>query len=94
MAGWLRLYYEPVEETQENLTLMSRLDQMHMERPVYGSRRLKVLLNRDGHTVNRKRVTRLLQVMGWEAVYPKRSLSQPGEGHRIYPYLLKGLHLS
>ena len=86
-------YYEPIAETEENLALMRRLDAMHMERPVYGSRRLTVLLNREGHAVNRKRVTRLLQVMGVEAVYPKRSLSQPGEGHRIYPYLLKDLEI-
>ena len=86
-------YYEPCAETEENLGLMRRLDEMHWEGPVYGSRRLTVLLNREGRAVNRKRVVRLLRVMGVEAVYPKRSLSQPGEGHRIYPYLLKDLEI-
>jgi putative transposase len=87
-------YYEPVPETAENLALMRRLDELHLARPVYGSRRLTAVLQREGLEVNRKRVVRLLELMGVEAVYPKRSLSQPGEGHRIYPYLLKGLEIS
>jgi putative transposase len=87
-------YYEPVAESPENLALMRRLDQMHLEHPVYGSRRLTALLHREGQAVNRKRVIRLLQLMGVEALYPKRSLSQPGEGHRIYPYLLEGLEIT
>ena len=87
-------YYGPVAESAENLALMRRLDQMHLEHPVYGSRRLTALLQRAGQEVNRKRVVRLLRLMGVEAVYPKRSLSQPGAGHRIYPYLLKGLAIS
>jgi len=87
-------YYEPCPESEENLGLMRRLDELHLEHPVYGSRRLTVLLQREGRAVNRKRVMRLLQVMGVEAIYPKRSLSHPGEGHRIYPYLLKDLEIS
>lgn len=96
MAGISRsgFYYEPVAESAENLALMRRLDELHMDHPVYGSRRLTVLLQREGREVNRKRVMRLLQLMGVEALYPKRSLSRPGEGHRIYPYLLKGLEIS
>jgi putative transposase len=82
-------YYEPCPETEENLALMRRLDQMHLERPVYGSRRLTAVLRREGVVVNRKRVSRLLQVMGVEAIYPKPSTSQPGAAHRIYPYLLR-----
>jgi len=87
-------YYEPVPESQENLALMRRLDELHLEHPVYGSRRLVVLLQREGRAVNRKRVARLLELMGLEVVYPKRNLSQPGPGHRIYPYLLEGLEIS
>ena len=87
-------YYEPVVETPENLVLMRRLDELHLEHLVYGSRRLTAVLQREGWEVNRKRVARLLQLMGVEAVYPKRSLSQPAEGHRIYPYLLEGLEIS
>jgi putative transposase len=65
-----------------------------MENPVYGSRRLLALLEREGNFVNRKRIRRLLQIMGIEAIYPKRSLSLAIEGHRIYPYLLEGLEIN
>ena len=87
-------YYEPCPETEENLRLMRRLDELHLDNPVYGSRRLTVLLEREGQMVNRKRVRRLLGLMGIEAIYPRRSLSQPGEGHEIFPYLLKGLEIN
>jgi putative transposase len=87
-------YYEPMPQSEENLALMRRLDELHLEHPVYGSRRLTALLQREGREVNRKRVARLLELMGVEVVYPKRNLSQPGEGHRIYPYLLEGLAIS
>ncbi len=70
------------------------MDELHLEHLVYGSRRLRALLRREGREVNRKRVVRLLQLMGVEAVYPKRPLSQPAGGHRIYPYLLEGLEIS
>ena len=96
LAGLARsgFYYEPVPESEANLALMRRLDELHLERPAYGSRRLAARLAREGQVINRKRVQRLLQVMGIEAVYPRRSLSQPGPGHRIYPYLLEGLEIS
>jgi putative transposase len=73
---------------------MRRLDQLHLEHPVYGSRRLTVLVRWEGWKVNRKRVSRLLGLMGLEAVYPRRQTSQPGAGHRLYPYLLEGLEVS
>lgn len=73
---------------------MRLLDQLHLEHPVYGSRRLTVVLNQRGHAVNRKRVRRLLAVMGIEAIYPRRKIRGPGEPHEIYPYLLKGLEIS
>jgi putative transposase len=87
--GRASYYYEPRAETEENLALMRRLDEMHLDRPVYGSRRLTAVLRREGVVVNRKRVSRLLHVMGVEAIYPKPSTSQPGAAHRIYPYLLR-----
>ena len=65
-------YYEPVPESQENLAMMRRLDELHLEHPVYGSRRLTALLQREGREVNRKRVARLLELMGVEVIYPKR----------------------
>lgn len=73
---------------------MRRLDELHLENPVYGSRRLTVMLSREGRVVNRKRVSRLLRLMGIEAIYPRRSLSQPREGHEIFPYLLKDVEIN
>lgn len=87
-------YYESRPESPENLAIMRRLDELHLANPVFGSRRLEILLEREGLLVNRKRVMRLLQVMGIEAIYPKARTSDPGAGHRIYPYLLKGLEIS
>jgi putative transposase len=85
------LYYEPVGESEENLLLMRLLDEQYTRAPFYGSRRMTAWLATQGHEVNRKRISRLMQVMGVEAVYPKPKLSQPGEGHKIYPYLLRGV---
>ena len=84
------LYYEPVGESAENLMLMRLIDQEYTRHPFLGSRRLVVWLGEQGQVVNRKRVARLMDLMEIEAVYPKPKLSQPGEGHRIYPYLLRG----
>ena len=87
------LYYEPAEESQENLGLMKLIDQQYTRAPFYGSRRMTAWLQTRGYAVNRKRVARLMRVMGIEAVYAKPKLSQPGEGHKIYPYLLKRLKI-
>lgn len=84
------LYYQPVGESEENLLLMRLLDEQYTRAPFYGSRRMTEWLATQGFEVNRKRVSRLMVVMGIEAVYPKPRLSQPGEGHKIYPYLLRG----
>lgn len=86
-------YYECQPESAENLDLMRRLDELHLKHPVYGSRKLAVMLAREGHRVNRKRVVRLLGLMGIEAIHTKTRTSTPGAGHRIYPYLLKGLEI-
>jgi putative transposase len=87
------LYYEAAEETAENLRLMRLLDQEYTAHPFYGSRRLTVWLNGQGEEVNRKRVQRLMGLMGLEAIYPKPKLSVAGRGHRIYPYLLRGVSI-
>lgn len=83
------LYYQTAEESGENLRLMRRIDEQYTRCPFYGSRRLTAWLQDQGLEVNRKRVVRLMRVMGLEAVYPKPHLSQPGEGHKIYPYRLR-----
>jgi putative transposase len=88
------LYYQPVGESEENLRLMRLIDEEYTRHPFYGSRRMTVWLGEQGHEVNRKRVSRLMEVMGIEALYPKARLSRPGEGHKIYPYLLKGVEVT
>jgi putative transposase len=83
------LYYEPAQETAENLRLMRRIDEQYTAHPFYGSRKMTRWLQTQGEVVNRKRVQRLMQVMGLEAIYPKPKLSLAGRGHRIFPYLLR-----
>jgi putative transposase len=87
------LYYEPVGESEENLTLMRLLDQQYTRTPFYGGRKMVEWLDTQGFRVNRKRVSRLMDLMGIEAVYPKPKLSQPGDGHKVYPYLLRGVEV-
>jgi putative transposase len=86
-------YYEPAVETQENLELMRLLDKEYTDHPFYGSRKMTVWLVNQGHPVNRKRVQRLMALMGLQAIYPKPRLSVPGQGHKIYPYLLGGVSI-
>lgn len=88
------LYYEPVGESAENLMLMRLIDQEYTRHPFLGSRRLVVWLGKRGQVANRKRVARLMDLMGIEAVYPKPKLSQPGQAHTIYPYLLEGVQVT
>ena len=87
-------YYEAATETAANLRLMRLIDEQYLKAPFYGSRRVTAWLNSQGHEINRKRVQRLMRVMGLEALYPKRRTSQPGAGHKIYPYLLRGLEIT
>lgn len=88
------LYYQPCGENPENLKLMRLIDEEYTERPFYGSRKMMYWLHDQGHPVGRHRVRRLMQMMGLEAIYPKPRLSQPGPGHKIYPYLLKGVPIT
>jgi putative transposase len=87
------LYYEPAGETAENLRLMRLIDGEYTAHPFYGSRRMTAWLLRRGEEVNRKRVQRLMRLMGLEAIYPKPRLSAAGRGHRVYPYLLRGVRV-
>jgi putative transposase len=86
-------YYEPAVETQENLALMRVIDQQYTDHPDFGSRRMTIWLGERGHPVNRKRVQRLMRLMGLEAIYPKPKLSLPGQGHKIFPYLLRDVKI-
>ena len=73
--------------------LMRRIDELHLELPFYGSRRMSFELNKEGRGVNRKRVRRLMRVMGIEALVPRPGTSKAAPGHKIYPYLLRGLKI-
>ena len=84
-------YYRPSPVSDEDLALMRLIDEIHLELPFFGSRRLRDELQTRGHRVNRKRVQRLMRHMGLAALYPKRRTSIPGRGHKIYPYLLGGV---
>jgi len=87
-------YYEPVQVSAEELRLMRLIDEQYTRQPVYGSRRMTVWLREDcGEPVNRKRVQRLMRVMGLEAIYPKPRLSVPGRNHKVYPYLLRDVRI-
>lgn len=86
-------YYEPATETAENLALMQRIDEQYTACPFYGSRRMTAWLLTQGQPVNRKRVQRLMRLMGLEAIYPKPKLSAGGRGHKVYPYLLRDVKI-
>ena len=77
----------------DDLVLMRRIDELHLEKPFYGSRRVTFDLNEEGRGVNRKRVQRLMRVMGIEALVPRPGTSKAAPGHKIYPYLLRGLSI-
>lgn len=84
-------YYEPATETAENLELMQRIDELYLKMPFLGSRRIAAKLSQPGCEINRKRVQRLMRIMGLEAIHPKPRTSQSSPEHKIYPYLLRNL---
>jgi len=84
-------YRETVPETPENLELMALIDKEYTRHPFQGSRGIRNYLRRQGYKMNRKRVQRLMRVMGLIAVAPQKRTSIPGNGHKVYPYLLRGL---
>lgn len=84
-------YYKPKPVKPEDLKLMRKIDELYTEQPSRGSRSIARQLRRQGIKVNRKRVQRLMRLMGIEAVYPKPRTSRPHPEHKIYPYLLRNL---
>ena len=85
------VYRTPVPASEDDLTLMRRIDELFTGWPFLGSRRVARMLSEDGIAVNRKRVQRLMRRMGIAALGPKPRTSKPAPGHRIYPYLLRGM---
>jgi len=85
------IYYLPRPVSDADLALMRRIDELHLEYPFAGSRMLKGLLNDEGHEVGRCHVSTLMKRMGVAAIYRRPNTSKPAPGHKIYPYLLRGL---
>ena len=86
-------YYRPRAKNPDDLILMRQIDELYIEHPSSGSRSICRQLKRQGTIVNRKRVQRLMRLMGIEAVYPKPKTSRPHPKHKVYPYLLRGLRI-
>ena len=82
------IYYRPKGASEEDLSLMREIDRQYLETPFYGSRRMRAWLERRGKQVSRKRVQRLMLVMGLRAIYRRPRTSQPAPQRRVYPYLL------
>lgn len=83
------VYYKSRPVSVEDLALMRRIDELHLNYPFAGSRMLQALLKRAGHLVGRRHVTSLMKKMGLEAIYRRPNTSRPAPGHKIYPYLLR-----
>ena len=89
-----RLYYEVRPAREQELSIKHRLDEWYTKRPWLGSRRLVHLLAQEGLTVGQHTVRRYRKEMGLSTLYPKPSQSRPsGAGHKVYPYLLRGLSI-
>jgi putative transposase len=88
------LYYRTAPASAEDLELMALMDRQYLKTPFYGSRKMTAWLRTQGYRVNRKRVRRLMQVMGLQAIYRRPNTSKPAPEHKVYPYLLKGLEIN
>jgi putative transposase len=87
-------YLPPATESEENLRLMRRIDEQFLRTPFYGSRRMTACLARAGEPVNRKRVQRLMSLMGLEPVFPRPRTTTAAPDARVYPYLLRDRELT
>lgn len=88
------LYYQPVGIYGEDLTLMKLIDRQYLVTPFYGARRMAAWLKKEGHVINRKRIRRLMRIMGLSAIYRRPRTSKPAPNHRIYPYLLRDVEVT
>ena len=87
------VYYTPSPICESDLALMRRMDELHLEHPWMGNRKLQDQLNREGFVVGRKHVATLMKRMGIAALYQKPNTSKRHPGHKVYPYLLRGLNI-
>lgn len=88
------IYCQPKLDSDADLKLMRLMDEIHLNRPFLGMRRITDALHALGYRVNRKRVQRLMRKMGIQAIYPKPNLSKRNTQHKVYPYLLRGLEIN
>ena len=84
------LYYKPTNDNDDDLELKALIDRQFMETPYFGSRKITEMLRRQGYTINRKRVQRLMREMGLQVIWQRPNTSKPNPEHRVYPYLLRG----
>jgi putative transposase len=87
------VYRQPPEVSEQDRTIMALIDRQYLARPYYGSRRMAAWLATQGHLVNRKRVQRLMRLMGLVAIYQRPNTSKPAPQNKVYPYLLGGLSI-
>ena len=88
------VYYLPRSASSDDLAIMRRLDRLHLEFPFAGSRMLRGLLAAEGCKIGRRHVKTLMRRMGIEALYRRPRTTKPEPGHKIYPYLLRGLAIT
>ena len=88
------LYYRSRERSKEDLAVMQAMDRQYLDMPFYGSRLMKVWLEREGRPISRKRVQRPMRIVGFRAIYRGPRTSRPAPEHRVYPYLLRNVHIT
>lgn len=88
------LYYQPVQESEENLCIMRMMDELYLDVPFYGIRRVRDHFQKRGFTIAKTRIKRLMDLMGWQTLFPKKNTSKRNKEHAVYPYLLKGLDIN
>jgi putative transposase len=88
------LYYQPKGVSDEELELMKMIDRQYLATPFFGARKIAACLKSQGHLINRKRVRRLMCLMGLKAIYRRPKTSKPAPGHKVYPYLLGGMKIT
>jgi putative transposase len=91
--GRSTFYHVPRGESPENLALMAEIDRQFLEIPFYGARQMMWHLRAEGRLVNIKRVRRLMRLMGLMPIYRQPRTSVPAKGHKLYPYLLRGVRI-
>lgn len=87
-------YYKPIPETECNLKLMKEIDKIYLENPAWGSRSITAYLQKEGYEINRKRIARLMKIMGIEAIYPKQKVRTSISGSTKFPYLLTNIKIN